>query len=106
MLKQTNKNIKNHSFPILGKNLSLIVVAVVFLAFVQLVIAHNLASLGGKVRLAETTAQIKERQNKLLREEIGEMGSLSRISSLAQEMGFVRTTQVLHLTSQVPFALK
>jgi len=107
MLKTKNKKTKKGPTPpVFKNNLAVIVVVVLVLALAQLVIAHDLASLGEKVRQAEKIATIKEQENKFLVEEIGRMGSLARVSSSASQLGLVRTTQVLHLVPQVPVALK
>ncbi len=103
---KNNKNKNNFLFSAFKNNLLVIVIPVVVLALVQLVISHHLASLGGKVRQAEKIAILKEQENKSLAEDIGRMGSLARVSSQAQSLGFVRTTQVLHLAPQIPVALK
>lgn len=89
-----------------NKNLLVVIFLVVVLAIVQLLISHKLATLGERVRQAEKIASKKEQENRSLEGEIGRMGSLTSISSHAQSLGFVRTTQVLHLVPQIPVALK
>ena len=49
---------------------------------------------------------ILEQQNKILSEEINQMGSLSRISSEAKNSGMVKATSVVFLTSQIPVAME
>jgi len=96
------RNVKNKK-PIL---LIFIVLLVCILALGQLVVSHYLATMGEKLSLLEAKANQLERENQILEEEIKASGSLSKISSLAKELGFVKTTAVLHLTPQLPVALK
>lgn len=79
---------------------------VLLLALTQLVVSHYLATLGGKVRQYERQIAQFEQEKKILEEEISKIGSLSRISSGAERLGFARSTQVVHLTPQIPMALK
>ena len=62
--------------------------------------------MGEKLSLLEAKANQLERENQILEEEIKASGSLSKISLRAKELGFVKTTAVLHLTPQLPVALK
>ena len=88
------------------KILPLIITIVVVLAGVQLVISHQLATAGEEVRQLEKETQVIGEENRLLLEEVSQIGTLSKISLQAAEMGLVRTTQVIHLGSQTPLALK
>jgi len=81
-------------------------VLVLILAMCQLAVSHHLATLGGRLRQLEAKALQLERENRILMEEINNSGSLSEISLKAEKLGFVRTTAVLHLTPQLPVALK
>jgi len=98
-MKKSNKNKK----PIL---LILLFLLISFLALGQLVVSHYLATMGEKLSLLEAKANQLEKENQVLEEEIKVSGSLSKISSRAKEFGFVKTTAVLHLTPQIPVALK
>jgi flagellar basal body-associated protein FliL len=98
-MKKNNKNKKQ----IL---LIFIVLLVCLLALGQLVVSHYLATMGEQLSLLEARANQLERENQILEEEIKAIGSLSKISLRAKELGFVKTTAVLHLTSQLPVALK
>ena len=89
-----------------SKLISLITGLVLVLALVQLVIAHQLATVGDKVRRLEKETNQIETESWQLSEEISKVGALSRISSQAAELGLVRTTRVVHLAPEVPFALK
>ncbi|MBM3205417.1 hypothetical protein FJZ41_01015 [Candidatus Shapirobacteria bacterium] len=84
----------------------LVIGVIVVLALAQLAISHWLATAGGRMRQLEEKAQILTEKNRLLAEEINQMGSLSRIASEAQKLGLVKAQQVLHLTPQVPVALE
>jgi len=88
------------------KLLIIITTLVLILALVQLVVSYHLATLGGKLRQLETKIIQLEQENRVLAEEISSSGSLSKISLRAEELGFVRTTAVLHLTPQISVALK
>ncbi|MGB9706664.1 MAG: hypothetical protein ACPLXP_01125 [Microgenomates group bacterium] len=88
------------------KLLIIITTLVLLLALAQLVVSHNLATLGGKLRQLEEKAAQLEEETRILTEEISSSTSLSKISLKAEELGFVRTTAVLHLTPQIPVALK
>jgi len=94
---------KNNKKPVL---LILIILLTAFLALGQLVVSHYLATMGEKLSLLEAKANQLERENQILEEEIKASGSLSKISLRAKELGFVKTTAVLHLTPQLPVALK
>ncbi|TSC54406.1 MAG: hypothetical protein LiPW31_130 [Microgenomates group bacterium LiPW_31] len=89
-----------------SKLLFLIVGLVVILSLTQLVISHNLATTGEKVRQLELQADQLEEENATLTAEINKIGSLARITEEAQKLGLVKATQVLHLTPEIPVALK
>lgn len=87
--------------------LSIIIIGIViFLSLVQLVISHNLATTGEKVRQLEFQAAQLEKENAALTTEINKNGSLSRITEEAQNLGLVKITKILHLTPEIPVALK
>lgn len=79
---------------------------VLILAIIQLVVAHRLATLGGVINLCENKAIQLEQENLKMAEEISQAGSLAKISFRAEELGFVRANKVVHLTPQIPVALK
>lgn len=84
----------------------IVVGLVLILALIQLVISHQLATTGEKIRQLEEKAACLEEENRALVEETSKLSSLSKISLEAEKGGFLRTTRVLHLTPQVPVALK
>lgn len=88
------------------KIMIIITAVVLILALAQLTVSHHLATLGGKLRELEAKINQLQQENGVLAEEISNVASLSKISLKAQEFGFVRTTAVLHLTPQIPVALK
>lgn len=96
-MKKTNKK---------PKLISLIIGLVLVLAGTQLVISHWLATTGGKLRQWEEKTEMLEQQNRVLTEEINQMGSLSRIASEAQRLGLVKADKVLYLAPQIPVALE
>lgn len=79
---------------------------VLILAIIQLVVAHRLATLGEVVHLCENKAVQLEQENLKMAEGISQVGSLSKISLRAEELGFVHANKVVHLTPQIPVALK
>ena len=79
---------------------------VLVLTAVELIVCYRLAAAGEEVRRWENRSAELEQQNRILTTEISQTGSLAKISSQAQDLGFVRSTQVWHLTSQIPVALK
>lgn len=79
---------------------------VLILAVIQLIVAHRLATLGGVINLCENKAIQLEQENLKMTETISQMGSLSKIFLKAEELGFVRANKVVHLTPQIPVALK
>lgn len=83
----------------------LIFVLIFFLFSAQLAVSHRLATAGETVKKFEVEADRLSEESTFLKEEIGRMGSLSRISSEAARLGLNRASQVLHLTPQVPVAL-
>lgn len=87
--------------------LVLMVMGLVFvLACIQLVISHQLATAGGKIRRLEEEARYLEEESRILAEQISRGGSLSKIVVKAEDLGLVRTTRVIHLTPQVSVALR
>ena len=84
----------------------LVIALVLILSLMQIIITHNLATLGEDVRALENEADQLEQTRIILTEEINKLSSLSTISIQAEKLGLVRTTQVLHLTPQIPVALK
>lgn len=83
-----------------------LIFALICLLFsVQLVVSHRLATAGEVVKKLESEAKKLSQDNTLLKEEISKMGSLSQISSEAAKLGLGRSSQVLHLTPQIPVAL-
>lgn len=63
---------------------------VLILAVIQLIVAHRLATLGGVINLCENKAAWLEQENLKTAQEISQIGSLSKISLKAEELGFVR----------------
>ena len=55
---------------------------------------------------AEQKASELQAENMLLTSDINKMGSLAEISNKARDLGLVRTTQVVHLSEEVPVAVK
>lgn len=100
MKKKTKKIKKKRNFWIF-----LIGGAVLALALGQLFISHRLATTGEVIREFEVKATRLEQANLLLKEEIGQMGSLSRIAQEAEALGLVRTANILYLTPPVSVAL-
>jgi len=84
----------------------LVILVVITLSLVQIFISHSLSTTGEKIKLQELKIDELNRKNQVLFQEIGDLGSLAKISSQASELGFVRTSQVVHLPLQVPVALK
>lgn len=86
--------------------ISIIIFMIVFLlSLIQLIISHNLATSGEKVRLLETEISLLEKENNKLSAEINQIASLSRIASEAEKMGLTKATQVLRLTPEIPVAM-
>lgn len=93
------KKFKNH-------RLTLIVASLVLtLCLIQLLISHRLAAAGELVERLEVKAAEVEQDNVVLKEEISQIGSLTEISQKAKQLGLVRTSSILYLTSQIPVAL-
>ncbi|MCX6725802.1 MAG: hypothetical protein NT052_00590 [Candidatus Shapirobacteria bacterium] len=88
------------------KLLILITILITGLSLTQLVISHSLATTGGKMRQLEEKASVLAEQNRVLAEEINQMGSLTRVASEAQKLGLIKANQIFHLSSQVPVALE
>lgn len=86
--------------------ISIIIFTIVFLlSMVQLVIAHNLATSGEKVRLLEAQINLLEKENNKLSVEINQTASLARIAGEAERMGLTKATHVLRLTPEIPVAM-
>lgn len=79
---------------------------VLILALIQLIVAHRLSNLGAVIDLCENQAARLEQENLKIAEEISQVGSLSKISLKAENLGFVRANKVIHLAPQIPVALK
>ena len=89
------------------KNLIIFIFSLVLvLSLVQLVISHRLATLGEKIRFLEKETSQIEQEIIVLNEQLGGIASLSNVSFQAKDLGFQKATQVWHLTSQIPVALK
>ena len=88
------------------KLLILVTLVVFGLALAQLTITYGLSTTGGRMRQLEGKAETLARQNRVLTEEINQMGSLTRIAKQAQSLGLVKANQVLYLAPQVPVALE
>jgi len=80
--------------------------SILFLAMIKLLTFYWLSTDGEKIRQFENKAQFLEAENHLLMDQINQTGSLSIISSKAEQLGFVRTTRVVHLSTQLPVALR
>lgn len=86
--------------------LTFIVIGLVLvLSLTQLLIAHRLATTGEVVKKFEIKAAEIEQENAFLKEGISQTGSLSEVFQKAEELGLVRTSSILYLTSQIPVAL-
>ena len=77
---------------------------VLFLAVVQLFFTHHLALSGEEMKEMESMMSKLEEENRLLEEEISQIGSMSVISQRASQLGLVHDVQVLHLSPGVPVA--
>jgi len=88
------------------KLLILVTAITLGLALAQLIITYGLSTTGGRMRQLESKAETLAQQNRVLTEEINQMGSLTRISQQAQSLGLVKANQVLYLAPQVPVALE
>lgn len=97
------KNLKKEKTP---KLILVIAVLVLVLALVQLAISHQLATTGDKIRHLEKETSLLDEENRFLSEQISQIGSLSKISTMAEDLGLVRSTQVVHLTPQISVALR
>jgi len=87
--------------------LMILTTAIAFvLALAQLAITYGLATTGGRMRQLEGRAEILAQENRVLTEEINQMGSLTRIAKEAELLGLVKVNQVLNLAPQVPVALE
>lgn len=84
----------------------IIISSVLILVVVQLMMTYRLATLGRKVSQYEKIATQLEAENLLMANEINQVGSLSKISLKAEELGFVRSSRVVHLLPQLPVAWK
>jgi len=78
---------------------------VFILSLFQLFISHRLATTGETGKELENRAAQVEQKNTYIKEEISQMGSLTAVSQKAEQLGLVRTSSVLYLTSQIPVAL-
>jgi len=83
----------------------IVITLVLILSLVQLLISHRLATTGEVVKKLEIRASQVEKENAFLEEEISQKGSLSEVSQKAEQLGLVRTSSILYLTSQIPVAL-
>jgi hypothetical protein len=84
----------------------LVVVLVVALALIQLLISHRLATDGEMVKQLEAKATRIEKENVLLEEKLYQQASLINVAHRAKELGLSKTSDVWHLSSQIPVALK
>jgi len=98
-IKTHNTVPKNHFRP-------LIVFLVILLALIEIWASHRLSTNGEKLARLEESIRQQEIHNKLLKEEVLKIGSLSTLADKASQLGFTPVTHVLNLTSQLPVAFK
>lgn len=84
--------------------LFLVAFLVVILGVFQVVISSQIATEGkGQKSLEEEKAKLLE-ENTFLKNELARLYSISSLEKKALEAGFVRASQVMYLTPQVPVA--
>lgn len=78
-------------------------VAILFSA--NLIVSNILATNGEQLRLLlQRTSNLKD-QNSRLNQEINNNSALNTLEKKAQELGFIKSTQILTLSSQPPVAM-
>lgn len=85
--------------------LKLLLAAVIVLALIQVYASHRLSTAGKLVAELEEKAEKIQSENKLLKEEINQLGSLSVIYQKAQSLGFKPASQIVYLSSEIPVAM-
>ena len=90
----------------LGRIMSLVFLAVVFLATAQLIVSNRLANLGQEIEKEKEQTEVLILENSIMEEKIRQKESLVDISEKAKELGFVETKSVYYLTPQIPVAMK
>jgi cell division protein FtsL len=71
----------------------------------QIYLSNKLATRGQQITLYETEISLVEEENKKLKSEIASSGCLSKLKETASEKGFVKTSQIVNLSSKIPVAL-
>lgn len=87
-----------------GKILAAAVFLLGLLLATQLVITGVLSGKGDELARLEKRVAELERQNLTLSQEIAQRSSLSRISELSQELGFVKPEEFVYLSLTEPVA--
>ena len=81
-----------------------VLLTVVGLSLLQLLVSHHLAVAGEELRQLELKANEIKKENQLLSQEIGQVGSLAKVNQMAEEKGFIKANDILHLSPQMPVA--
>jgi len=90
-----------------GTKLHLILVSmVVILALLQIIFANRLTEAGKNLRKLEEESASLEAENSKLKTEIAVLGSIERLKSQTEKLGFVPQTSIINLTIQKPIAFK
>lgn len=88
------------------KGFLLIFSLVFILALTKVFLTAKLATSGTKLAQFEKDSQQLSEKNHLLNDQILKLSSLTRISSEAAKLGFLRTEKIVTLSLEVPVALR
>lgn len=82
--------------------ITFIILTVVVLSLVQIIVSNRLTTTGAILSKLEEDINLYEKENSLLEEKLLSAQSLSKISLLAQEKGFIKDDSHLSLTTPLP----
>ena len=75
------------------------------MSLLQIYLANGLATRGKELEVYQKEISLIEEENKKLKSETASLGGLARLSSLAQEKGFIKNPKVINLSRRLPVAL-
>jgi cell division protein FtsL len=90
-----------------NNKLNIILIAtVLILVVVQIIVSSSLVAEGKKLQAIKTEISALEEENNVLKTKIANLSTLTKLSLVAEEKGFIKNPPVLNLSSKVPVAVK
>ena len=84
---------------------TLILMTILVLAVVRVSIENSISTTGGELLVLQEQVEKYRKENTVLEEKYLENSSLTKISSVAREKGFVEAKNQMYLSTPLPLAL-